>query len=132
MTTTTTTTTTPAGNVENDIMASVAQATAEPDLLVPAASSSASSPVKTSPVNGSAASQGGLDVPTRATVHLHIPVEAAPIELHQGLREIARNHIRKGAIKFCEKRGHGLMSAGGQVDPRSGKGRRGEWWWNVV
>ncbi|CAO1626552.1 unnamed protein product [Parajaminaea phylloscopi] len=115
---------------DNDIMASVAQAKeAAPELLVPAVSDDVS---PAEPHESASSNTAATDEPIRDSVKLHIPLEGVPSELYQGLSEIARLHIRKGAVKFCQRPGHGLMSAGGAPDPASGKGRRGEWWWNVV
>lgn len=68
----------------------------------------------------------------RPSVKLHIPFDAAPAELHDGLRQLARHHIRRDTIRFCERIGHGWVPAGGSRDPTTGKGQRSEWWWNVA
>lgn len=118
---------TPSGCPETDIMASVAQAsssTASAGEILEQATSSA-------PDTSRAANGSNDPTSSMPSVSLHIPYETAPGELHFGLRELARQHIRTGRLKFCERPGHGWMGAGGQRDHRSGKGAKGEWWWNV-
>lgn len=103
-------------------MASVAQAGLSSSEVVDATAGGASSQPSGVVVDGSTSGP---------SVSLHVPVEAAPVHLHNGLRELARCHIRAGRLKFCEKEGHGWMGAGGEKDPASGKGKKGDWWWNV-
>lgn len=114
-------------DADADILATVAQAAPAPvndlaSLAVPAHEQAPAS-------SNAAGSSSAVYMPH---VNLHIPIEAAPQELHAGLREIARHHIRKGAIRFCGKSGHGWMAAGGARDPTSGKAKAGQWWWNVA
>lgn len=63
-------------------------------------------------------------------ISIHIPFEQAPLDLHNGLKEVAAHAIR-GNVRFCQKAGHRWMGAAGANDER-GKGDRGEWWWNVA
>ncbi|CAO1635341.1 unnamed protein product [Sympodiomycopsis kandeliae] len=120
---------TPADSADEDIMASVAQAGSSANAVIEAVSAQgasqsiemqAASPFDEAPLDNA-----------MPTVSIHIPFEAAPQALHRGLRTLAKHHIRAGALKFCERIGHGWMGAGGQKDALTGKGRKGEWWWNL-
>ena len=105
---------TPLGQPHEDIMAAVSEAVpATPSVLdaeqIPLGDTDAVS----LPAAADSTPSGSLPPPrhrnerlwysSRPSVHLHIPVDASPPELHAGLREVAKNHIRKNAIKFCER-----------------------------